>query len=57
LELDSQLIGEISGAILIFLLIPFALWSDRKESRKSLMFIPMVGGIVASSSKKIHKFN
>jgi hypothetical protein len=50
---DSQLIGEISGAIIpIFLLIPLALWSDRKESRKLLMFIPIVGGILASLGEK-----
>ncbi len=46
---DSLLSSIISGAIIpIFLLIPLALWSDRKSYRKSLIFIPIVGAIVAS---------
>jgi hypothetical protein len=48
IELEPRLIGEISGyKIPLFLLIPIGFWSDRKGYRKSLMFIPIVGGIIA----------
>ncbi len=44
--------GEISGALPLFFLMPIAYWSDRRDCRKSMMFIPIVGGILASLGEK-----